>query len=120
MIAQLVFGKGIKGANIGLGVAFIQRQHQRAPFTRNQVSNLRVLLIKGAANIHQQHHHFGKAHGAQRISNRKFLQLFVHPRFAANAGGIPQHNRAVMPLPIHGDAIAGDACLRSCKQAVFF
>ena len=90
--------------------------HQRAAFLLDQIGDALVLLLEGVVDVEQHHHHFGKAHGVERVGDRQLLQLLLDARAAAQAGGVVKAEFLPVPVEIDGDGVARGAGFRRGEQ----
>ena len=89
-------------------IPFIRREHRRTSFIGDQPSDCQILPLEGLAGVDHHDHRFGEADGAQRVADRKLLELPLDPGPAAQASRIDEADRTVAPRPIDGDCIPGD------------
>ena len=97
-------------------IPLVDRDHQRAALALDQIGDAQILLLEAVLRIHHQHHHFGKADGAQGIGDRQLLQLLLDTRAAAQACGVEHAKRAALPDDVDGDGIPRRAGLRAGQK----
>ncbi len=99
-------------------IPFGQDEDQGAALALHQVGDLQVLDFQGVGGVHHQQDHLGKGDGADGVLGGKPLEFLLHLGLAAQACGVHQPHSAIVPGPVHGNGVAGDAGLGPREQAI--
>ncbi len=78
----------------------------------------RSCFSRPCVSVHHQHHHLGKADGAQRVGDGELLELALDLGPPPQPGGVDELHRAAAIVPERGDGVAGGAGLRAGEHAI--
>ena len=114
LFAQLLDGAG----GVLDQVPLVHADDQSAPLALDKIGDAKILFLERPLRVDEQHHHFGKAHGIERIGDREFFELLLDPGATAHPRGVVNAEAAVLPGDLDGDGVAGDAGLGPGQQSV--